>query len=268
MSTGNHLTIRDYFDQVLVGGRAGRTIHSSKSLNSDGSAEFHRILISNQKQNSITPHQKRTTGLTIVDYLANPVRVKCQYARSGSATFFKKKAVEAEKSSEFSLNTPAKTPAATLTKPSDKQKKINPLTSSLSSPASDFSDDRVRIEKSVGRAARKYNLPPSLIKGIIKAESNFQVSAVSHAGAQGLMQLMPGTARELGVSNPFDIDQNIDGGSRYLRKMLDSFGNDVKTALAAYNAGPGAVIKYNGDVPYRETREYVDRVLRFAEQTA
>jgi soluble lytic murein transglycosylase-like protein len=77
------------------------------------------------------------------------------------------------------------------------------------------------------------------------------------------MQLMPATAKELGVTKPFDIDQNIDGGSRYLRKMLDSFGGDVKLALAAYNAGPGTVRKYGGNVPYQETIHYINRVLRF-----
>ena len=135
-------------------------------------------------------------------------------------------------------------------------------------PLKDKSDTRERyeIEKSIQRAARKYNLSPGFIKGVIRAESNFQVDAVSRAGAQGLMQLMPGTAKELGVSNPLDIDQNIDGGCRYLRKMLDSFGGNVKMALAAYNAGPGTVRKYAGKVPYPETIQYVDRVLRFSEQ--
>lgn len=108
-----------------------------------------------------------------------------------------------------------------------------------------------------------------MIKGVIKAESNFQITAVSHAGARGLMQLMPETARELGVDDPFDIEQNIDGGARYLRQMLDKFGGDLKTALAAYNAGPGAVEKYGGNVPpYLETKQYVRRVLRFSRQTA
>jgi soluble lytic murein transglycosylase-like protein len=81
------------------------------------------------------------------------------------------------------------------------------------------------------------------------------------------MQLMPGTAKELGVTKPFDIEQNIDGGAHYLRKMLDRFGGDVKLALAAYNAGPGTVRKYAGKVPYPETIQYVDRVLRFSDQT-
>jgi soluble lytic murein transglycosylase-like protein len=104
---------------------------------------------------------------------------------------------------------------------------------------------------------------------VIKVESNFNINALSHAGAQGLMQLMPGTAKELGVNNPFDIEQNIDGGARYLRKMLDSFGGDVKLALAAYNAGPGAVKKYGGKIPpYQETERYIDRILRFCKQIA
>jgi soluble lytic murein transglycosylase-like protein len=78
------------------------------------------------------------------------------------------------------------------------------------------------------------------------------------------MQLMPETAAELGVSDPFDIRQNIDGGARYLRRMLDRFDGDLRLALSAYNAGPGAVEKYAGEVPYAETRSYVERVLRFA----
>jgi soluble lytic murein transglycosylase-like protein len=120
------------------------------------------------------------------------------------------------------------------------------------------------IEKSITKAAAKYGLPPGLIKAVIRAESNFDANAVSTAGAQGLMQLMPATAEELGVQNSFDIDQNVDGGSRYLREMLDRFNGDVKLALAAYNAGPGTVEKYDGDVPYRETRNYVKRVMRFS----
>lgn len=120
------------------------------------------------------------------------------------------------------------------------------------------------VEKSIQQAAAKYNLSPELIRSVIRAESNFQAEAVSPAGAKGLMQLMPETAKELGVTNPFDIQQNIDGGARYLRQMLDRFGGDLKRALAAYNAGPGAVEQYNGDVPFSETRQYVQRVLRYA----
>lgn len=118
------------------------------------------------------------------------------------------------------------------------------------------------IADSIKSAARRYNLPEKLIASVIQAESNFQVDAVSPAGAQGLMQLMPATAKELGVDDPFDVRQNIDGGAGYLRQMLDRFGGNVKLALAAYNAGPGTVERYNGNVPYRETQNYIERVLK------
>ena len=127
--------------------------------------------------------------------------------------------------------------------------------------------DRQIIAQNVEKAAAKYKLSPKLINAVIRAESNFKVRAISSAGAQGLMQLMPATAKELGVENPFDIEQNIDGGAKYLRKMLDRFGGNLRKALAAYNAGPGTVIKYNGRVPYPETRQYVSRVLQFSRQT-
>jgi soluble lytic murein transglycosylase-like protein len=120
---------------------------------------------------------------------------------------------------------------------------------------------RASIQDSIAAAARKYDLPAKLIRSVTRAESNFRADAVSPAGAQGLMQLMPPTARELGVTDPFDVEQNIDGGARYLRQMLDRFDGDLKVALAAYNAGPGTVQRYHGEVPYRETRNYVRKVI-------
>jgi soluble lytic murein transglycosylase len=110
--------------------------------------------------------------------------------------------------------------------------------------------------------ARANDVPPALVKAVIAAESMFDSEAVSRAGAQGLMQLMPDTARALGVDDPFRPDENVRGGTEYLRAMLDRYG-DFSRALAAYNAGPTAVDRHNGVPPYRETRAYVKRVLTY-----
>jgi soluble lytic murein transglycosylase-like protein len=110
-------------------------------------------------------------------------------------------------------------------------------------------------------AARRHNLDPALVLALVQVESAFQPGAVSPKGAQGLTQLMPGTAREMGVKDAMDPEQNLDGGARYLRWLLSRYGGDLKRALAAYNAGPGAVDRHRGVPPYRETMQYVRRVL-------
>lgn len=123
-----------------------------------------------------------------------------------------------------------------------------------------------RISRSVSEASQRYNLPPALILGVIKQESGFNPCAESPCGAQGLMQLMPETAKEVGVKDSLNIEQNIDGGSRYLRQMLDRFGGDVKLALAAYNSGPSRVEQCGGIPKIKETQEYVPAVLAHYEQ--
>lgn len=114
----------------------------------------------------------------------------------------------------------------------------------------------------IRESARRWRLDPLLLKAVIKVESDFNRYSVSRKGALGLMQLMPATARDLRVKNSFDPHDNINGGAKYLRKMLDQFDDDLDLALAAYNAGPTAVAKYLGVPPFAETKRYVWKVLR------
>jgi hypothetical protein len=118
------------------------------------------------------------------------------------------------------------------------------------------------IEGMVAEAARRYSLPRSLVRAVAQAESALDPNARSPKGAQGVMQLMPGTARDLGVRNTLDPGENIDAGARLLRQLLEKYQGRVAEALAAYNAGAAAVAKYNGVPPYRETRGYIRKVVK------
>ncbi len=118
------------------------------------------------------------------------------------------------------------------------------------------------VHELLARAGAQHNIDVELLASLVKAESGGQSHAVSRTGAQGLMQLMPGTARTLGVKDSFAPDQNINGGTAYLDMLLTRYRNDLALALAAYNAGPGAVDKYHGIPPFRETRLYVVRVMK------
>ena len=117
------------------------------------------------------------------------------------------------------------------------------------------------LSRLIHQSARQEGLSPRLVQSVVQVESGYNVRALSHKGAQGLMQLMPATARELGVEDAYDARQNLEGGARYLRQQLERFDGDLTLALAAYNAGPTAVQRFGGIPPYRETRNYVQKVL-------
>ena len=134
----------------------------------------------------------------------------------------------------------------------------------LDGPQFQLGRDRVftqqEVDAAIDQAAARHNVDPNLVRSVIKVESNFNPNAVSRKGAMGLMQLMPSTARSLNVSNPFDPQQNVDAGVRHLKKLLESYGGDVRLSLAAYNAGSGAVARSAGVPHFFETQNYVRRI--------
>ena len=133
--------------------------------------------------------------------------------------------------------------------------------------SSNVKSGNISVDTAVDNAAKKYNVDKDLIMSVIKQESSFNQNAESSAGAQGLMQLMPGTAKELGVTNSFDVQQNVDGGTKYLKGLLDMYNNSKEMALAAYNAGPNAVKQrgvHNASEVYKmssETKNYVQKIM-------
>ncbi|MBF0104772.1 MAG: lytic transglycosylase domain-containing protein [Deltaproteobacteria bacterium] len=151
----------------------------------------------------------------------------------------------------------------------DKGIKKKTLAESFSSRNGADLEKRITKYKHLVEAkAKKYGLDPNLLAGLIRQESNFNPYAVSHCGAMGLGQIMPETARYLGVKDPFNAAQNLDASAKYLKEQLDNFGGDVNKALAAYNAGPGAVKKYGGIPPFTETQNYVRAIRSHRSQIA
>jgi hypothetical protein len=278
MGIQSKLTIEDYMKNASGRFKVVRQdLKPQKETQKPSSSEFNGIL-STFKKPSTQSESKALKGLSVADYRAYPTRssynpptrrLPADAKTPDTASSAYKEASEYLLGSETpKIQIPISPEVGTdnRTQKTSLSSESNSLNTFIPTSGRETSQIRSsvtgqKIEKAIQDAAALYQLSPKLIKGAIKAESNYDANAVSPAGAQGLMQLMPGTARDLGVTNPFDIKQNIDGGVRYLKKMMDMFGGNIRKALSAYNAGPETVKRYNGDVPYSETRQYVDRVI-------
>jgi hypothetical protein len=281
MVIASKMTIEDYMKKASGRFKVVRQDLKPQKETQATSSDFNGIL-STFKKPSRQLEPKSTKGLSVSDYQSHPVAssnnqpskqlpadAQLTYSDPSRGANAYKEASEYLLGSETPITQPSISPE-TGTNDRTQNTSQPGLSNSLKTlfPTSGKGLSQIRsstnshtIEKAIHDAAAQYQLSPKLIQGVIKAESNYDVNAVSPAGAQGLMQLMPGTAKDLGVKNPFDIKQNIDGGVRYLKKMMDMFGGNVRQALSAYNAGPETVKRYKGNVPYSETRQYVDRVI-------
>lgn len=160
----------------------------------------------------------------------------------------------------YNGTSPVYTPASVL---NNQNNSYNQALSNLSNTQAGLSkvSSNDSYDALIKKASQTYGIPEKMIKSVIKQESGFNASATSSAGAGGLMQLMPGTAKYLGVSNVYNAEQNIMGGTKYLKQLYDKFGGSYDLMLAAYNAGPGAVTKYGGIPPYKETTNYVHNIM-------
>ncbi len=273
MTLKTGMTVEDYIRKTSTTYRSVTVSGVKKQSDSTPDAQFSGILSTFQKPVPTT-EKISFKGLSIVEYLARPVSARVERQPDATGKIRKKVGESAQSKTPESDKAWTQPPESSPSKPqgisnrqnagvfnTDTKPDIGIQTKDVASIDNSFSSGNAHIDSAIDQIAEKYGLPSDLIHSMVQVESNYKVNAVSPAGAQGLMQLMPDTAKEMGVTHPFNIRQNIEGGARYLKKMLETFNGNMKKALAAYNAGPATVKRYNGDVPYPETRSYVKRIM-------
>jgi len=193
-------------------------------------------------------------GVQVIDRTFVPIAAKAKAVSVPTKLVTGKKAMQKTGQSRMNVN-------EGLSNREMSRAEYNKLPMGTASHMKGFTTGDLLIDSYIVNSSRRYRIDPLLIYAQMHQESSFKLKALSHKGASGLMQLMPGTARRLGVTNIYEPKQNIDGGVKYMRMLLDMFGQDVNLALAGYNAGEGAVMKYGNQIPpYKETREYVRRI--------
>ncbi|MGD9974823.1 MAG: lytic transglycosylase domain-containing protein [Desulfatirhabdiaceae bacterium] len=273
MTLKTGMTVEDYIRKTSTTYRSVSVSRVKKQPDSASDTQFSGILSTFQKP-APTTEKKSFKGLSIVEYLARPVSARVERQPDATGKIQKKVGESAQLKTPESDKAASQPPQANPSKPegisnrqnagvlkTDTKPDIGIQKKDVAAIDNSFSSGNAHIDSAIDQISEKYGLPSDLIHSMVQVESNYKVNAVSPAGAQGLMQLMPDTAKEMGVTHPFNIRQNIEGGARYLKKMLETFNGNMKKALAAYNAGPATVKRYNGDVPYPETRSYVKRIM-------
>lgn len=214
----------------------------------------HRVFVNDQEPKYVAPTGQATNfSKTLIFWSATERRWKPVPHANPAALNAARSAADEVKTFIGAQPTTQQDPVKGVAEPADKDPNYGRL-------AHGYAVSSAEVEAAINEAAARHGVDPNLVKAIIKVESNFNPRAVSNKGAMGLMQLMPGTARQLNVTNPFDVHQNVDAGVRQFSQLLQDFNGDVKLSLAAYNAGAKAVTNHKGIPPYRETQNYVRQI--------
>lgn len=214
----------------------------------------HKVFVNDDAPKYVAPDGQATQySKTLIFWSATEHRWKPVPHANPAALNAARSAAAEVKNFVASQPTTQQDPVKGVAEPADRDPNFGKL-------ARGYAVSSAEVEAAINQAAAHHGVDPNLVKAIIKVESNFNPRAVSNKGAMGLMQLMPGTARQFKVTNPFDVQQNVDAGVRHFSQLLQDFNGDVKLSLAAYNAGEKAVTNHKGIPPYQETQNYVRQI--------